>query len=144
MNWGHKIALVYSLFAAFMIGMLILSTTYDHELVTEDYYVRELAYQDKIDAGQNLAQADFDVEVKMIDGKLKVLFDRLPEFKTVSGEVTFYKPDNEKMDETHPILLKSNSSEMEISYVGKHGRYKVQVSFELEGKSFYKEQELIL
>ncbi|MFT6996288.1 MAG: hypothetical protein ACJAQ4_000027 [Cryomorphaceae bacterium] len=144
MNWGHKIALVYSLFAAFMIGMLVLSTTYDHELVTEDYYARELAYQGKIDAGANLAQADFDVEVKMVGGKLKLLFNRLAESKTVSGEVKFYKPDNEKMDETHPIVLDTNSSEMEISSEGKHGRYKVQVSFELEGKSFYKEQELVL
>jgi len=144
MNWGHKIALVYSLFAAFMIGMLVLSTTYDHELVTEDYYARELAYQEKIDAGQNLAQADFDVEVKMIDGKLKVLFDRLPQSKSVTGNVIFYKPDNEKMDETHPIQLEPNSSEMEISSAGKRGRYKVQVSFVLDGKSFYKEQELVL
>ncbi|MCZ4407399.1 FixH family protein [Cryomorphaceae bacterium 1068] len=144
MNWGHKIAIVYGLFVAFMIGMLIMSMNYDNDLVTEDYYAKELAYQDKIDAGQNLAQADFDVEVKMVDGKLKLLFDRLPAVHTVSGEVKFYKPDNEKMDETHPIIMEANSNEMEISSKGKQGRYKVQVTFELEGKSFYKEQELVL
>ncbi|MGB6036573.1 MAG: FixH family protein [Cryomorphaceae bacterium] len=144
MNWGHKIAIVYGLFVAFMIGMLVMSTNYDNDLVTEDYYAKELAYQDKIDAGQNLVQANFDVEVKMIDGKLKLVFDQLPSAKTVSGEVKFYKPDNQKMDETHPIIMEVNSSEMEISSKGKHGRYKVQVTFELEGKSFYKEQELVL
>ena len=144
MNWGHKIAIVYGLFVAFMIGMLIMSMNYDNDLVTEDYYAKELAYQDKIDAGQNLVEADFDVEIKMVNGKLKLLFDRLPATHTLSGEVKFYKPDNEKMDETHPIIMEANSSEMEISSKGKHGRYKVQVTFELEGKSFYKEQELVL
>jgi len=144
MNWGHKIAIVYGLFVAFMIGMLVMSTNYDNDLVTEDYYAKELAYQDKINAGQNLAQANIDVEVKMIDGKLKLLFDHLPASQTVSGEVTFYKPDDQKMDETHPIIMGANSSEMEISSKGKHGRYKVQVTFEMEGKTFYKEQELVL
>ena len=144
MNWGHKIAIIYVLFMAFMIGMLIISMNYDHELVTEDYYAKELAYQDKIDAGQNLVQADFDVEVKIVDGKLKLLFEDLPEANSLKGEVKFYKPDDEKMDETHFIVLDDKSNEMEISSVGKHSRYKIQVSFELEGKSFYKEQELIL
>jgi hypothetical protein len=144
MNWGHKIAIVYGLFVAFMIGMLVMSMNYDNDLVTEDYYAKELAYQDKINAGQNLVQADFDVEVKMIDGKLKLLFVHLPANQSVSGEVTFYKPDNQKMDETHPIIMEANSSEMEISSKGKKGRYKVQVNFELEGKRFYKEQELML
>jgi hypothetical protein len=144
MNWGHKIAIVYGLFVAFMIGMLIMSMNYDNDLVTEDYYAKELAYQDKIDAGQNLVQADFDVVVKMVDGKLKLVFDRLPAAKTVSGEVKFYKPDNERMDETHPIIMETNSNEMEISSKGKRGRYKVQVTFEVEGQSFYKEQELML
>jgi hypothetical protein len=129
---------------AFMIGMLILSKGYDHELVTEDYYAKELAYQDKIDAGKNLHQADFDVEVKMVDGKLKLMFDQLPNNKSLQGEVKFYKPDDEKMDEVHSIVLSENSNEMEISSIGKHGRYKVQVSFQLEGKAFYKEQELML
>lgn len=144
LNWGHKIAIVYSLFAAFMVGMLVLSTTYDHELVTEDYYAKELAFQGKIDAGTNLNQADFNVEVKRVGGDLRLIFDRLPEGSQVKGIVKFYKPDNEKMDETHPIVLDSNSSEMKISSEGKSGRYKVQVSFELDGQRFYKEQELML
>lgn len=144
LNWGHKIAIVYSLFAAFMIGMLILSTTYDHELVTEDYYAKELAFQDKIDAGDNLTNADFGVEVKKVDGVLKLIFDRLPEGNEISGEVKFYKPNDEKMDESHPIILTGTSRDMELPSVGKSGRYKVQISFTLDGKAFYKEQELML
>jgi len=144
LNWGHKIAIVYSLFAAFMIGMLILSTTYDHELVTEDYYAKELAFQDKIDAGENLTNADFEVEVKKVDGVLKLIFDRLPEVNDFSGEVKFYKPNDEKMDESHPIILTGASSEMVLPSAGKSGRYKVQISFTVDNISYYKEQELML
>ncbi|MEM9050900.1 MAG: FixH family protein [Bacteroidota bacterium] len=144
MNWGHKIAIVYLAFMAFMIGMLVLSTKYDHELVTEDYYAKELAYQEKIDAGKNLAQSAFNVEVRKVDGKLKLLFDQLPVGHNLKGEVKFYKPDNELMDQTYPIELKAESQEMDLVSEGKYGRYKVQVSFELDGKQFYKEQELML
>lgn len=144
MNWGHKIAIVYTLFAGSMVGMLLLSTTYDHELVTEDYYVKELEFQGKIDAATNLVQAAFDADVKLIDGKLKLLFNQLPTSKIVAGEVKFYKPDNEKMDETHPIVMEAGAREMILPSEGKSGRYKVQVSFEIDETAYFKEVEIKL
>jgi hypothetical protein len=144
MNWGHKIALIYGLFMAFMIGMLFLSRKYDHELVTEDYYAEELAYQQKIDAGKNLAEADFQLEVKLVDGKLRLLFNELPSTTHLKGEVTLYKPDNRNLDETLPLVFEGGTHRMDIATAGKSGRYKVKVAFELEGKSFYKEKDLVL
>jgi len=144
MNWGHKIAIIYVAFMAFMISMLFISKGYDHELVTEDYYARELAFQEKIDARNNLNNSALDVQVKLVEGELKLVFDELPPTSSITGEIKFYKPDNELMDQTYPIKLEENHSEMPISTEGKFGRYKVQVSFKLDGKPFYKEQELML
>lgn len=144
MNWGHKIAIIYGLFMAFMIGMLFLSRGYDHELVTEDYYAQELAYQDKIDAGKNLSSADFEVEVKMVDGKLRLLFNKLPSTSDLSGEVKLYKPDDERLDETLPLTLQEGTNWMDIDSSKRTGRYKLKLSFEYQGKAFYKEKDLLL
>lgn len=144
LNWGHKIALVYGLFMAFMISMLFLSRRYDHELVTEDYYAEELAYQERIDAGKNLAESPFEVEVRQEEGTLSLYFERFPSIEEVKGEVILYKPDNENLDETLPLKFEEGSNRMDIDSKGKYGRYKVKVLFEYEGKSFYKEKELVL
>jgi hypothetical protein len=144
MNWGHKIAIVYVLFMAFMIGMLFLSRNYDHELVTEDYYAKELAYQDKIDAGNNLAQSDMTVKVIVEGGDLKVQFIQVPEIEGITGEVILYKPDNERLDKSYPIRLAQDEMELRIPSKDRSGRYRVQVNFELNGKKYYKEKELVL
>ena len=48
MNWGWRITIVYSLFALTMIGAVIYSTTLDVNLVEEDYYEKEVNYQQVI------------------------------------------------------------------------------------------------
>lgn len=144
MNWGHKIAIIYGLFMAFMIGMLFLSRGYDHELVTEDYYAQELAYQNKIDAGKNLASADFKVKVEMVEGKLRLLFEEMPSTSNLSGEVKLYKPDDERLDETLPLKIQEGTNWMDIDSSNRSGRYKLKLSFQHEGKSFYKEKDLVL
>jgi len=144
LNWGHKIALVYTLFMAFMIGMLFLSRKYDHELVTEDYYAEELAYQNRIDAGKNLAAASFDVKLEKTGDALRLYFNEFPATEGLTGEITLYKPDNEDLDQTIPLVMAEGKNWMDIDAKGKFGRYKVQVLFEFEGKKFYKEKELVL
>ena len=49
MNWGYKILMVYILFVAGIMVMVFMSSTQNTDLVTTDYYEKELVYQQKID-----------------------------------------------------------------------------------------------
>ena len=127
-----------------MLSMLFMSKQYDHELVTEDYYAKELAYQEKIDAGKNLADAEFEVNLKVVAEAINLSFDGLPENVRPTGNVVLYKPNDQSLDETHPIHLIEEGNSMSINAAGKSGRYRVLVSFEIDGEPFYKEKELVL
>ena len=65
MNWGWRITIVYSLFALTMIGAVIYSTTLDVNLVEEDYYEKEVNYQQVINKKENALRdsATFNVAV---------------------------------------------------------------------------------
>ncbi len=143
LNWGHKIAIVYTLFVGFMLFMLYLSLQKKHELVTENYYERELVYQDKIDADRNLKNADFHVNISSKNRMIIVRFDSLASNDITMGEVNLYKPDDINLDESLTLTLDSGN-EMIIKPRGDHGRYKVSVSFELSGMSYYTEQSVVL
>ena len=57
-NWGTGIVLAFIAFISFIMYFVIQMNTddrADHELVTTDYYKKELAYQQEIDAEQNAA-----------------------------------------------------------------------------------------
>ena len=143
LHWGHKIAIVYSLFAGFMIFMLILSMQEKHELVTENYYNNEMAVQGRIDADKNMKEANFQVDISTINKEILVSFNGLPSGESPSGTVDLYKPDNLNLDETIEMELDAGNK-MLIQPLGDHGRYKVSVRFKLLGKDYYTEKQIVL
>ncbi len=48
-NWGYKIVLVYSVFVAGILYLVVQSSRQQMDLVTDDYYAQEIRYQEKID-----------------------------------------------------------------------------------------------
>jgi hypothetical protein len=143
LNWGHKIAIAYTAFAGFMIFMLILSMQEDHELVTENYYENELAVQQRIDADKNLNESDLILSITSNSGNIVLNLKGLSKEDSVSGTVELYKPDDASLDETHELKL-TESGLMVIKPLGNRGRYKVQVSFEVNAQRYFREQQILL
>ncbi len=143
LHWGHKIGIVYTLFAGFMIFMLLKSRTTNHELVTDQYYQNELVVQDKIDASGNLAQADFKVEItRGASADIHIQFSGdLAE--SPEGKVNLYKPDNAEFDQEMTLQL-SGANAMTLAPTGGMGRYKVQLTFTVDGTPYYTEREVLL
>ena len=46
MNWGHKILIVYATFIIAMLGMVYVASKQTNEMQDENYYVKELKYQE--------------------------------------------------------------------------------------------------
>lgn len=143
MNWGHKIAIVYIAFAAGMVAMLIYSKTFSHELVTEDYYQKELHYQEHIDAKENLLNAPFTIDMHADAGTVLVTFNGLPEGSGVHGRVNLYKPDNQAFDQSMELVL-TEGNLMVIEPMMRRGRYRVEVSVEIDGKPYLSERQVVL
>jgi len=143
LHWGHKIGIVYTLFAGFMIFMVLKSRTEKHELVTENYYENELLVQDLLNANNNLNAADFDVDITSSNHEILVSFDGLPSGERPSGTVSLYKPDDSSLDQTMNMLL-DGDDRMLIKPIGNHGRYKVSLRFNIAGTDYYKEKRILL
>jgi len=143
LNWGHKIAIVYTVFVGFMVFMLILSMQEDHELVTQDYYEQELQVQKKINASKNLGDAGFEVEITPADGEVLIYIKGMDSPENTIGKVNLYKPDDASLDES--ISLKLNEAgQMTFTPKGKQGRYIVSLDFEIDGVPFYREKDILL
>lgn len=143
LHWGHKIGIVYALFAGSMIFMLILSRQEKHELVTENYYENELAVQGRIVASENLSTADFDVDISSANKQILVSFSGMPSGDMPQGVVSLYKPDDSSLDQTMDVKLNAENK-MLIQPLGDHGRYKVSVRFKMSGKDYFKEKQVVL
>lgn len=58
LNWGWRISILYSGFVVFMLFMVFKTTTVKDDLVTPDYYAKELEYQQHIDKQERANQLD--------------------------------------------------------------------------------------
>lgn len=143
LHWGHKIGIVYGLFVAFMLLMLFLSSRKNHELVTENYYERELAVQKQLVANSNFKKADFKVSISAKNGEIRIRFTGLEPNATPEGKVVLYKPDDSRLDRTLDVIL-NEADEMIIDPPGHRGRYKVSVSFHLAGVDYFTEKPVFL
>lgn len=142
-NWGTGIVIAIVLFMSFIMYFVISMSTgkkFSHDLVTEKYYEKELAYQDQIDAEENAKQLKEGIRiVKSEKGLLIYLPKELQ--NTTEGKLFLYRPSNKQLDFEIPIskdddyLLVPEKSLLD-------GRWNISLNIEDEDKKYHFSKEI--
>lgn len=138
-NWGHGLALFYGLFACSLLAVVVQSTKYDHSLVTEKYYEKDLQYQEHYEKLANSQQLAQPLKVWK-DREAKALSILFPEgFEQIEGEVTFYRPVNQDEDFTVPFQL-SGKNLLEYDTKDLHpGLWTIKIDWQSGSTPYYQE-----
>ena len=141
-NWGTGIVIAIALFMSFILFLVIKMTTnedYSHDLVVEEYYKKELAFQQEIDAETNLKLLSEKIKGKRVEGGWLLSFPEEIKASKIVGTVFLYRPSNKQLDFDFPIEL-SNSNLLIPDKRLLDGRWNITVNWEYEEKEFlYKE-----
>jgi hypothetical protein len=144
-NWGYKILFVYLLFAGGILSLVYLTSLENRDLVSDNYYEEELAYQMVIDKSAKTSKlsASVKVETDPINSLLDIKLP--PEFsntKTV-GTWNLYFAADRKMDLQGTINTNNGNEQIQIP-VGRSGNYTFKLEWEAEGQSYYFEKIIFL
>ncbi len=144
LSWGQGIALFYTVFALSMVGMVFYSRGLDHSLVEENYYQKDLQYQQVITAMKNTASLSRDILISRDKQREVIRFSFPEETASPQGSIQFYRPADKDMDFTLPINPDPDGlQEFAYSRLPK-GRWTVKVNWTAAGKHFYSEQIVVL
>ena len=143
MNWGYKIMLVYLIFISVMVFMAFKSSEQNIELVTEDYYAKELVYQKKIDEFKRTASLSKPLEVSFNKQILTIIFPDDFMSKKITGEVILYCPSSEKMD-IHRLFDSNENKLIVLMPVTKQGLHYLKLSWNSDGLTYYFEKKIII
>jgi hypothetical protein len=138
-NWGTKIALVYSAFVVFMLGMVYMCTRQHFDLVAPDYYAQELRFQEVIDGKNNADALSASLHVKRGAQSIEVQVPTDGQFE--SGQLRFYRPNDARLDLLLPIG-RGGLVVLDAARV-KKGNYKIIARWQAGGKPFYAETNWI-
>ena len=80
-TWGHAITLVFILFAGYILYFVYQSFQTNVDLVAEDYYAKEVAFQDRINQTANAVPFKDVIEVRVDEQGLILQFPEEIEVK---------------------------------------------------------------
>ena len=141
MNWGQGIALFFGVFVAFMISLVVVCMRQDDlHLVTQDYYGEEIKYQQQIDKMANARDLDYNIFI--YDSEVKTLGLNLPQGAV--GILHLFRPSDARLDQKIPVKL-GPEDKFFLDLKGlKPGYWKMLLTWEEGGKSYYKEQKITI
>lgn len=143
-SWGTGILIFILLFVAGVIGFFIFSSRQVYYLVEEDYYEKEIRYQEQIDKMKNVQALHRQVSfIQGADTLLIVFPDSIPP-GSISGVLHIYRPSDSRMDRYVRLTPDTAGRQyIDISALTK-GRFILKMDWIMEGKSYYKEESLIV
>ena len=138
-NWGWGLAIFYSCFVAFMLFMVWQSTVMKTELVTADYYGKELKYQEQLNKMQRASGLGDTISWTVNSHQVLLNFPKAVAGKTVKADILFYKPDNSLRDFNISCHPDSTGSCLIASEKFHHGVYKMDIDWSAGNQTYYTE-----
>jgi hypothetical protein len=145
-TWGHAAIAIPVTIVVVFTTVLILSMADKRktELVTDDYYAKEIQFQDQLDRVKNALV--FETDLSWVrEGDFWVLglkgdFESNP----LEGVLKLYRPSDSKLDFELPIVLDSNYTQKVAHSKFVKGKYQLQVQWTVDGKECYLEKNIFI
>ncbi|MEM7185607.1 MAG: FixH family protein [Bacteroidota bacterium] len=137
-NWGTGLVIGMLLFIGFIMYFVITMTTdkkYSHDLVTEDYYQKEMVYQEEIDAENNLKRYDQQITGKRTTEGWLLQFPEEIDPQKVEGTVFLYRPSNKLLDFDLPMVISGTNLLIPDNRL-LDGRWNITLDWIYEGERF--------
>ncbi len=122
-------------FIMYFIITMNVNNKYDHDLVTDNYYAEELAYQNDIDKLEMSKTLKENISYEKTADGLMIKFPDAIDIKKVTGKVFLYRPSNKQLDFeanislSKPYLLIPDNRLVD-------GRWNIKIDWQYNGKSY--------
>ncbi|SDA82613.1 FixH protein [Algoriphagus alkaliphilus] len=141
MDWGKGILLTIIAFVGFILTLVVISVRQDDiHLVTENYYEKEIKYQDQID--RETSAAGLDREVLHFDSQSKSMVLDLP--VGAKGNLQLFRPSDARLDQEISLDIQEEGKTTVSLDKLKSGYWKVQLTWTENGTDFYQEKKISL
>ena len=140
MNWSYGIILSFVFFVVFILSLVYKTMNTEVDLVAEDYYAQEIAYQDVIDGKENYQDSKRKINIHQTADSIVVEFVGDQE-EIFSGTLLFFRPSDKKMDRSFEWEGQQLSISKEDFFTG---QYVLKAKWNSKEKSFYHEKPIFV
>ncbi len=116
------------------------------DLVTDNYYEEELAYQDQIDRmerSKKFSQGislNHDIQKKIVELQFPSELDP----NIINGSILFFRPSDAQQDQLHPIQLNDKGMQiLDVKHLAK-GKWRIKIFWQMDDEEYYQEKEFVM
>lgn len=145
MNWGTGLAIVLILFIGFIMFFVIKISTdkkYDYDLVTEEYYKKELVFQKAMDDEENSNTLSGSILGEKTEAGWMLTFPENLDYSKITGTVLLYRPSNKKLDFQIPLQLSAKNLLIPDDRLVA-GRWNTIIQWNYEGEDYLYKNEIV-
>lgn len=144
--WPLGIVVFLIVFAAFTLGLVVLSLRNNVELVSADYYDREIRYQEEIHR-QHRTRALPEAASASYNAAQHTLTVNLPSAharRAVSGEIHLYRPAAAAADRRIALQLDPQGRQTLDTRGLSDGLWRVRVNWRVDGEDFAFDEKVVI
>lgn len=139
MDWGKGILLTIIAFVGFILVLVVISVKQDDiHLVTENYYEKEIKYQEHIEREKSASTLDRDV--LMYDGSSRSMVLDLP--VGAKGSLQLFRPSDARLDQELELEITEAGKTLVPLEKLKPGYWRVQLTWTEGGVEYYQEKKI--
>ncbi len=142
--WGIGVIIAFGIFILFSFGRLYIVANEKIDLVAENYYEKEIHYQEHIDAVQRTKELNSKIKISSNEGKISIQFPEEIAKNSIAGKIFFYRPSNQQQDFSIPLQLNSAYTQIIDVNSMEKGKWKIQLRWLWNGQEYYHEQKVFL
>ncbi len=144
-NWGTGIAIFIALFMMSILTLVYLSFQNHPDLVSADYYEKEVNYQQTIDARKKANKLHLNMKPDAASGAVIIEFPDSRTLEAVEGTVYLYRPEKAGLDRRYEMAKLAKADKLFIPLKGLvKGQYMVKLEWKKDGTSYYWQEKLYL
>lgn len=145
-NWGTGIVLAVTIFIVATLSVVSYMISLDFYLVSNDHYEEGVEYQQTIDKKQRAENLKNPVVVLFDEPtvSIKLIFPKEMISDSLSGNVTFYRPNNPELDKRYRLNLDQEGLQTIPVNEFEKGRWKLTVEWQSDSLSYIEEKNIFI
>lgn len=144
--WAVGITVYIVFFIVATIALVIFISSQHYDLVTENYYEKDQAYQAEIDTRLRTELLS-DKPTLGLDREalvFNIIFPGRARYDDIQGEITFYRISDASRDQRHPLLLDARGRQFVSVSAMQRGQWIAGLRWSEDGEEYYIEQRIYL
>lgn len=141
-SWGTGIVIAIIIFFIFNGVILYIAFSHKVDLVTNNYYEKELRYQEEIDKEKNALKQS--LILNQAENLFEIKFPDSIKYSAVTGNIHLYRPSDSDMDKFYNIAPDSSGRQIIPLTSFRNGLWRVVINWSYDGANYLEKKDIFI